>query len=104
MASSMVIGECIFDEKSGRKAALWSGMTGLRGGGIYISDVMWWVDEASAVINGPAPQAFSSNHAAGALFGFCDGSVRFMFQGGDINVIRYLAGRNDGVVVKLPPQ
>ncbi len=103
-SNTMVIGECIFDTKTGRRAALWSGMTGVREGSIWVSDVMWWVDQDTAVINGPAPQAFSSNHVAGALFGFCDGSVRYMFQGGDINVIRFLAGRKDGVVVKLPPQ
>ena len=46
-----------------------------------------------------APQAFSSRHPNGAEFGFCDGSVRFFRNGSDPNTIRYLAGREDGVIV-----
>ena len=60
---------------------------------------MWYVDEASAQVNGTAPQAFSSRHTGGAMFGFCDGSVRFFRNGGDPNNVRWLAGRNDGVLV-----
>jgi prepilin-type N-terminal cleavage/methylation domain-containing protein/prepilin-type processing-associated H-X9-DG protein len=98
-SNTLAVGECILDEQTGKRAAIWAGMTGLRNGAIWISDVMWWVDEASAVINGPAPQAFSSRHAGGAFFGFCDGSVRFFSEGGDVNNLRWLAGRSDGILV-----
>lgn len=98
-SATVIVGECMFDEQSGKWAALWSGMSGLRGGSIYISDVMWWIDQAAAVINGPAPQAFSSRHSGGAYFGFCDGSVRFFHQGGDPDIIRWLGCRNDGNIV-----
>ena len=98
-SNTLAIGECIFDAKTGKRAAIWPGMTGIRNGSIWISDVMWWVDEATATINGPAPQAFSSRHSGGAFFGFCDGSVRFFRQTGNPDVVRWLAGRNDGVVV-----
>jgi prepilin-type processing-associated H-X9-DG protein len=78
-------------------------MTGLHGfpAGVYVSDVMWWVDDQSARINGPAPQAFSSRHTGGAFFVFCDGSVRFFREGGDIQTLKWLAGRDDGHVVNL---
>jgi prepilin-type N-terminal cleavage/methylation domain-containing protein len=98
-SNTLAVGECIFDQRTTKWAALWAGMTGLRGGSIYISDVMWWVDDQSARINGPAPQAFSSRHHGGAFFGFCDGSVRFFREGGDIVTLKYLAGRADGKVV-----
>jgi prepilin-type processing-associated H-X9-DG protein len=74
-------------------------MSGLRSGAIWISDVMWWVDEATAQVNGTAPQAFSSRHPGGAMFAFCDGSVRMFRTGTDPNIVRWLAGRADGVVV-----
>jgi hypothetical protein len=101
-SQTLAVGECIYDENLGKRAAIWPGMTGLRDGSIWISDVMWWVDDATATINGPAPQAFSSRHHRGAYFSFCDGSVRFFSEGGDPTVVKWLAGRADGVIVPLP--
>ena len=100
-SNTLAVGECMFDERTGKLAAIWVGMTGLYSGSIRISDVMWWVDEATATVNGTAPQAFSSRHPGGALFAFCDGSVRMFRVGGDPNKVRWLAGRNDGVVVNV---
>ncbi len=98
-SNTLVVGECLFDKHVEKRAAIWPGMTGQRDGSIWISDVMWWVDNDSARINGPAPQAFSSRHPSGAFFVFCDGSVRFFREGGDIQNLRWLAGRNDGHIV-----
>jgi prepilin-type N-terminal cleavage/methylation domain-containing protein len=98
-SNTLAIGECRFDEAVTKWAALWAGMIGNFGGGIMISCVMWWVDDTSAQINGSAPQAFSSRHFRGAYFAFCDGSVRFFREGGDVATLKYLAGRDDGVVV-----
>ncbi len=98
-SNTVVLGECMFDETTGKRAALWAGMTGLRSGAIWISDVMWWIDAESAQVNGDAPQAFSSRHPGGAIFAFCDGSTRFFEEGGDIEILRFLAGRADGVIV-----
>jgi hypothetical protein len=108
-SNTLAIGECMFDQATGKRACIWVGMTGLRPpppatappNSIWISDVMWWVDNATATVNGPAPQAFSSRHHGGAYFGFCDGSIRFFRNGGDPNQVRWLAGRNDGVVVSV---
>jgi prepilin-type N-terminal cleavage/methylation domain-containing protein/prepilin-type processing-associated H-X9-DG protein len=98
-SQTLAIGECIFDQRIGKRACIWSGMSGLRDGAVWISDVMWWVDEATAQVNGTAPQAFSSRHPNGAMFAFCDGSVRLFRTGTDPNIVRWLAGRNDGVIV-----
>ncbi len=100
-SNTLLIGECLFDEPSAKKAAIWPGMTGVYNGSIYISDVMWWVDDATAQVNGPAPQAFSSRHQGGAFFAFCDGSVRFFFDTVNPATVKWLAGRNDGQIVNV---
>ncbi|HJZ91989.1 MAG TPA: DUF1559 domain-containing protein [Gemmataceae bacterium] len=98
-SNTLAIGECMFDQRTGKRACIWVGMTGVRSGSIWISDVMWWVDESTAQVNGTAPQAFSSRHPGGAFFAFCDGSVRFFRNATNPDIVRWLAGRNDGVVV-----
>ena len=100
-SNTLCVGECLFDQRTGKRACIWPGMTGLRNGSIWISDVMWWVDQSTAQVNGTAPQAFSSRHPGGAMFAFCDGSVRLFRTGTDPNIIRWLAGRNDGVIVPM---
>ena len=47
-SNTLAVGECIFDAKTGKRACIWPGMTGLRSGSIWISDMMWWVDDATA--------------------------------------------------------
>jgi hypothetical protein len=98
-SQTLAVGECIFDLRTGKRACIWPGMTGLRSGAIWISDVMWWVDQSTAQVNGTAPQAFSSRHPIGAQFAFSDGSVRLFRTGTNPDIIRWLAGRNDGQVV-----
>ncbi|SRR5581483_7930880 len=103
-SNTLCVGECKYDEREGKTACIWAGMEGwvypgASSGTVRISDVMWYVDNAAAQVNGTASQAFSSRHPNGAMFGFCDGSVRFFRNGSNPNTIRFLAGRNDGVVV-----
>lgn len=101
-SNTIVLGECKYDDFTDKRAAIWAGMSGLRGSSVYISDVMWWIDDASATINGTAPQAFSSNHPRGAQFAFADGSTRLVPSGGQVAILKYLAGRADGKVVPIP--
>jgi hypothetical protein len=96
-SSTLAIGECRYDES--HWAAIWPGMVGIDPGGIMVSCVMWQLDAYSSCINGPAPQAFSSRHPGGASFVSCDGSVRFLAEGGDMQTLQWLAGRNDGQIV-----
>ncbi len=115
-SNTLAVGECIWDGTPvgtagdvTKRAAIWAGMTGLRpapgatANSLWISDIMWWMDNTSAVVNGPAAQAFSSRHPGGAMFGFCDGSIRFFRNGGDPLTLRWLAGRSDGVLVNDVP-
>jgi prepilin-type N-terminal cleavage/methylation domain-containing protein/prepilin-type processing-associated H-X9-DG protein len=109
-SNTVIIGECRYDvSKEDKTTHKWAaaiyGMHGSDtnpdGGGIFISDVMWWLDEDTADINGTAPQAFSSWHPGGAFMAFADGSVRLFREGGDVNLVRWLAGRADGRVVPI---
>jgi hypothetical protein len=101
-SNTLAIGECMFDQSTGKRAAIWAGMSGYRDGTVWISDVMWWVDDATAMVNGTAPQAFSSRHHSGVMFAFCDGAVRFFRNNTQPSIVRWLAGRNDGQIV--PPE
>jgi prepilin-type N-terminal cleavage/methylation domain-containing protein/prepilin-type processing-associated H-X9-DG protein len=104
-SNTLAVGECMYESPTGRLACIWAGMTGYYPPGtltsVRISDVMWYVDDQTAQVNGPAPQAFSSRHPGGATFGFSDGSVRFFRNNTDPSNVRYLAGRNDGVIVPV---
>ena len=98
-SNTLFAGEAVFDERTGKKACLWAGMSGAVGEVVQVSDVMWSVDESSSRVNGTAPQAFGSRHPGGAFFAFCDGSVRFYREAADPAAMKWLAGRADGVVV-----
>ncbi len=100
-SNTIGVGECILDVATSKRAAIWAGMRGLdpSTSSIWISDVMWWVDDQTATINGTAPQAFSSQHKGGAFFLFCDATTRFANQSVDPTIVKWLAGRADAVQV-----
>jgi prepilin-type N-terminal cleavage/methylation domain-containing protein/prepilin-type processing-associated H-X9-DG protein len=113
-SNTLLIGEARLNydaaSNTGQKACIWAVMRGLDSvaGSISISDVMWWVDDSldgngkyQYAINGTASQSFSSKHPGGAYFCFADGSVRFFLDSANITTLKWLAGRNDGVVVNL---
>ncbi len=82
-------------------ACIWAGMTGVRPVNgtnyIFISDVVWYPDPVSAIINGPAIQSFGSYHpSGGAFFLFADGTIRFVKQEASPTIVMWMAGRNDG--------
>jgi prepilin-type processing-associated H-X9-DG protein len=99
-SNTLAVGEVIYEGDSGKTACIWAGMRGTDATGeTWPSDVTWFIDADAEQVNGPSEWAFSSRHPGGVLFVFVDGSVRFFHNGGDTNMLRYLAGRNDGVIV-----
>lgn len=99
-SNTLAVGEMMYEGGSGKTACIWAGMRGIDAtGDTWPSDVTWFVDEDAAQVNGPSEWAFSSHHPGGVLFVFVDGSVRLFRNGGDTNMLRFLAGRNDGVIV-----
>jgi prepilin-type N-terminal cleavage/methylation domain-containing protein/prepilin-type processing-associated H-X9-DG protein len=98
-SNTLFVGECLLLDDGTKNGAIWPGMAGSANGTEYVSSVMWWLDVAPYNINGTGAQAFSSNHPGGAYFLFADGSVRFFPDSADITTLRWMAQRNDGVVV-----
>jgi prepilin-type processing-associated H-X9-DG protein len=60
---------------------------------------MWGIDNNQFVLNGPGAQAFGSRHTGGVHFLFCDGSVHFIKSSVDPQLMVYLCGRADGMVI-----
>lgn len=96
-SNTLALGECKVDVPTNKVGAIWVGMDDSIGS-VYISDVFWSVDGGNYRLNGPAPQAFSSRHAGGVMFAFCDGSIHLLRDSIDPKIIEALAGRNDGIV------
>jgi prepilin-type N-terminal cleavage/methylation domain-containing protein/prepilin-type processing-associated H-X9-DG protein len=98
-SNTLILGECSLDPDAGKVGALWIGMELDDWPTVYISDVMWGIDENTYCLNGTGAQAFSSRHDGNVLFAFCDGSVRPIRDTTDVKTVEILAGRADGLVV-----
>ena len=98
-SNTLVLGECSLDTLNGKVAALWVGMELDDWPVVYISDVMWGIDEDQYKLNGVGLQAFGSHHDGTVQFAFADGSVRPIRDNIDVKTVEILAGRADGLVV-----
>jgi prepilin-type N-terminal cleavage/methylation domain-containing protein/prepilin-type processing-associated H-X9-DG protein len=98
-SSTAAVGECYMDDATQHVCAIWAGMDAEINNLVYISDVMWGVDNDQYVLNGPGPQAFGSRHLGGVHFLFCDGSVHFIKSSVDPQLMINLCGRADGMAI-----
>ncbi|TXT34181.1 MAG: hypothetical protein FD138_1723 [Planctomycetota bacterium] len=76
----------------------WSGGAG----GLRLADETYYINRKPAVLGtaDPSVASFGSQHAGGAHFLMCDGTVRLISQNIDaLRVYRALAGRNDKISV-----
>jgi prepilin-type N-terminal cleavage/methylation domain-containing protein/prepilin-type processing-associated H-X9-DG protein len=97
-SNTVAVGECFMDSTQ-HVCAIWAGMDAEINNTVYISDVMWGIDDDQFVLNGPGQQAFGSRHTGGVHFLFCDGSVHFIKSSVDPQLMIYLCGRADGMVI-----
>ncbi len=99
-SSTLAVGECVVsDSPVLHVGAVWAGMHSSSTGTVYVSDVFWGFDTDTYVLDGTGAQAFSSRHAGGVQFVFCDGHVAFLPDSTPMQQVMNLAGRNDGQVV-----
>ena len=76
----------------------WSGGAG----GLRLADETYYINRKAAVlgVSDPSDASFGSQHAGGAHFLMCDGTVRLISQNIDaLRVYRALSGRNDKISV-----
>ncbi len=98
-SNTLVLGECSLDPLNSKVGALWVGMELDDWPVVYISDVMWGIDEDQYKLNGVGVQAFSSRHDGMVQFAFADGSIRPIRDTVDVKTVEIMAGRADGQVV-----
>jgi len=92
---TFAIGERRYNSTSGgkQKGAIWVGKFAPVA---YASTVWSCVGNPPHRINGTKQWAFSSEHASGAYFLLCDGSVHYFAEEIDSNIYENLAQRGDG--------
>ncbi len=114
-SSTLLVGELYFHNSGWARGSAASLGGGGGGGGINAGFargvVRWWrcsSDCAIAGINPPLTTCsngcerkfqFSSPHAGGAYFAFCDGHVTFLAETADVRILKAMLTRSDGEIV-----
>jgi prepilin-type processing-associated H-X9-DG protein len=87
------------DERRQKWGGIWAGSNRKDEFGLWISGVVWAIDEGPFRLNGPDKWGFCSPHAGGVGVLLGDGSVRFMGDGVNPRIPADMASRAGGEVV-----
>jgi prepilin-type N-terminal cleavage/methylation domain-containing protein len=99
LSNTIFVAEVCLDERRDKWGGIWAGANRKDEFGLWISGVIWAIDEGPFRLNGPDKWGFCSPHpgTAGVLLG--DGSVRFVRDAANARVPADMASRAGGEVV-----
>jgi type II secretory pathway pseudopilin PulG len=99
LSGTIFVAEVCLDDRRDEWGGIWAGSNRKDQYGLWISGVIWAIDEGPFRLNGPDKWAFCGPHpgVVGALLG--DGSVRFVRDAVDPRVPADMASRAGGEVV-----
>jgi prepilin-type N-terminal cleavage/methylation domain-containing protein len=99
LSNTIFVAEVCLDDRRDKWGGIWAGSNRKDQFGLWISGVIWGIDEGPLRLNGPDKWGFCSPHpgTVGALLG--DGSVRFVRDSIDPKVPADMASRAGGEVV-----
>jgi prepilin-type N-terminal cleavage/methylation domain-containing protein len=99
LSSTIVVAEVCLDSRRDKWGGIWAGANRKDEFGLWISGVIWAIDEGAFRLNGPDKWGFCSFHAAGVGVVLGDGSVRFIADAADPRVPADMSSRAGGEVV-----
>ena len=101
LSGTVFVAEVCLDERRGKWGGIWAGANRKDQYGLWISGVIWAIDEGPFRLNGPDKWAFCSPHPAGTGVLLGDGSVRFIANSAAPRIPADLASRAGGEVAAV---
>jgi prepilin-type N-terminal cleavage/methylation domain-containing protein len=102
LSLTITLAETALDPSADKWGGIWAGAAWRQGGLMWISGAYWVVDQSTLRFNGSDKWAFCSPHPGGVNCVAGDGSVHFVVDQADPQVVAYLCSRNDGQAVHWP--
>lgn len=99
LSSTIFVAEVCLDNRREKWGAIWAGSNRKDEFGLWISGVIWAIDEGPFRLNGPDKWGFCSPHPSGVGTLLGDGSVRFVPNTIDARIPADMATRAGGEVV-----
>jgi hypothetical protein len=99
MSSTIFVAEVCLDDRRDKWGGIWAGSNRKDQFGLWISGIIWAIDEGAFRLNGPDKWGFCSAHLGGCGVLLGDGSVRFIGDTVDPRIPADMASRAGGEVV-----